>query len=365
VNILNVAYPLAPVGPDAVGGAEQILTQLDAALVASGHKSIVVACEGSRTRGILVPTRRSPGAFDDHRRDNAIKANAAAIRYGLERWPLDLIHFHGLDFHEYLPDSEVPVLATLHLPPEWYPRTVFNLRRPLTFLNCVSAAQQRSCPPCDYLLGVVANGVNLSSGPHARRNYALALGRICPEKGFHFALRAAAAARTPLLLAGEVFPYPCHENYFRREIRPLLGHGRHFIGSVGLKRKRRLLCGARCLLVPSLAPETSSLVAMEALSCGTPVVAFPSGALPEIIEHGKTGFLVKTEREMADAIHQSSNLSAEVCRETARQRFSSERMILNYFELYERVSTRRQTSLYPQSSPSIRVDRDTLALLGE
>jgi glycosyltransferase involved in cell wall biosynthesis len=95
------------------------------------------------------------------------------------------------------------------------------------------------------------------------------------------------------------------------------------------------------------------------------VVAFPSGALPEIIEHGKTGFLVKTEREMADAIHQSSNLSAEVCRETARQRFSSERMILNYFELYERVSTSRQASLYPQSSPSIRVDRDTLALLGE
>src|SRR5689334_9276807 len=116
MNILSVSYPLAPVGPDAVGGAEQILTHLDAGLVAAGHKSIVIACEGSRTRGILVPTRRAPGIFDAGRRESAIKANAAAIGYALDRWPIDLIHFHGIDFLDYLPNQDVPVLTTLHLP---------------------------------------------------------------------------------------------------------------------------------------------------------------------------------------------------------------------------------------------------------
>ena len=104
----------------------------------------------------------------------------------------------------------------------------------------------------------------------------MALGRICPEKGYHIALDAAARAGVPMVLAGEVFRYPAHEQYFRDEIAPRLDASRRFIGPVGLHRKRRLLSEARCLLAPSLAPETSSLVAMEALACGTPVIAFPA-----------------------------------------------------------------------------------------
>ena len=110
-----------------------------------------------------------------------------------------------------------------------------------------------------------------------------------------------------------------------------------FIGPAGFARKRRLLSAARCLVVPSLAQETSSLVAMEALACGTPVVAFPSGALPEIIEHGRTGFLVHDEREMAKAIQAAGELDRALCRETARRRFTLDRMTRRYFALYEEM----------------------------
>jgi glycosyltransferase involved in cell wall biosynthesis len=163
------------------------------------------------------------------------------------------------------------------------------------------------------------------------------LGRVCAEKGCHLALDAAKLADVPLLIGGLVHPYPEHLRYFREEVAPRLDEQRCFLGPLPFARRRRLLSEARCLLVPSLAPETSSLVAMEALACGTPVIAFPAGALPDIIEHGRTGFLVRDTREMAAAILAADFLDPEVCWATARERFSEEAMIRGYFALYARV----------------------------
>lgn len=109
---------------------------------------------------------------------------------------------------------------------------------------------------------------------------------------------------------------------------------RRFIGPVGRIAKNRLLSSAQCLLVPSLISETSSLVSMEALACGTPVVAFRAGALPGIIDHGRTGFLVENETEMAEAIAATGELVPAVCRAVARERFSGERMTRAYLDLY-------------------------------
>lgn len=257
LNILSVAYPLAPVGPDAVGGAEQILMQLDAALVRAGHRSIVIAAEGSRVHGELISTPHFGSALTDEVRHRAWDHHRRAIANVLRERPVDLIHMHGIDFCHYLPGEGPPLLVTLHLPPAWYSPSVFNLRRPRTSLVCVSQNQRQACPASELPLTEIVNGVDVARfrGRRARRGYALALGRICPEKGFHLALDAAARAGMPLLLAGEVFHYPEHERYFRDEIEPRLGATRRFLGPVDFARKRRLLSAARCLLVPSLAPR--------------------------------------------------------------------------------------------------------------
>jgi glycosyltransferase involved in cell wall biosynthesis len=147
-------------------------------------------------------------------------------------------------------------------------------------------------------------------------------------------------AQLPLWLGGTVFAYPAHQAYFQTEIAPRLGPDARFLGPVGWHRKRRLLSAARCLLVPSLVPETSSLVAMEALACDTPVIAYRAGALAEIVEHGKTGFLVANPSEMAEAIRECDTLPKGQCRAKARVRFSLEPMLQAYFTAYHRLASR-------------------------
>lgn len=342
LTVLNVAYPFAVVGPDAVGGAEQVLRALDRALVAAGHRSLVIACEGSRVAGRLLPLPPVRGRIDETAFIARHAAVRSTVREALARHPVDVVHMHGIDFHAYLPSPGVPVLTTLHLPPGWYPPEVFALRRPDTHLVCVSASQERTCPPEARLLPHIGNGVAVDrhSARLSKRRFALALGRICPEKGFHLALDAARRAGLPLLIGGEVFPYEAHERYFAAEVRPRLGGGNRFLGPVGGARKCRLLAAARCLAVPSQAPETSSLVAMEALASGTPVVAFRSGALEEIVEPGETGFLVEPGDVpgMAEAMQAAGRLDPEACRAAARARFSEEGMVERYLRLYRRLA---------------------------
>lgn len=339
LTILSVAYPLTPVGPDAVGGSEQILTLMDAALTRAGHRSIVVACEGSKVQGTLIPTPKWEGPLSDEVRTWGQQQHRIAIAEALKAWPVDLIHMHSLDFHKYIPGGKVPLLATLHLPPDWYPDEVYQLRRPNTWLNCVSSAQTSCCPAARNLLPYIGNGVDIErlTVPLRKRDFVLALGRICPEKGLHHALEAARIAGVAMLLGGEVFKYEAHEEYYRNEIVPRLDSQRHFIGPAGFRRKRRLLTQARCLMIPSLVAETSSLVAMEALSCGTPVIAFPSGALPEIVEDGKTGFLVENEAGMAAALRAVKFLDPETCRRTAQERYSARIMTGRYIERYQEL----------------------------
>lgn len=340
LTILNVAFPFAPVGWDAVGGAEQVLSALDDGLVAAGHRSIVIAQEGSRVAGELVSIPVPSGSIDDGVRRAVHGRVRRALDRALDRQRIDLVHMHGIDFHRYLPPIGVPVLVTVHLPPEWYAAGALAPSRPQTWLHGVSASRHGAFPAGAALIPPIQNGVPTKrlAARHAKRPFVLCLGRICPEKGFHIAIDAATEAGRPLLLAGAVFPYESHERYFREQIAPRLDGNRRWIGPIGFARKRRLLSAARCLIVPSLVPETGSLVAMESLACGTPVVAFPSGALAEIIEDGRTGFLVEDAAEMADAIEAAGALDPEVCRAEARRRFPIHRMIAAYLERYHQLA---------------------------
>jgi glycosyltransferase involved in cell wall biosynthesis len=340
LTVLSVSYPFAPVAPGAVGGAEQILSRLDRALVANGHKSCVVAPSNSCVHGQLFPIRSFGRLIDDDVRQMIYAELRLLLQTAIEQCRPSVIHFHGLDFYHYLPASPLPVLVTLHLPISFYPLAIFRLERRNTFLHCVSHSQHRTCPPCHMLLPPIPNGVPIpqSKGVAQKRNYTLCLSRIAPEKNIHAAMEAARLAGVELRIGGQVFPYLTHKRYFEEQIQPRLSERCRFIGPVDDPEKWSLLAGALCLLQPSLAAETSSLVAMEALASATPVIAFRSGALPDIVEDRRTGFLVDSVEEMAAAIGQIGCLNPEDCRQAARSRFSLDCMLNDYFAVYRKLA---------------------------
>jgi glycosyltransferase involved in cell wall biosynthesis len=345
LTVLSVAYPFAPVRLGAVGGAEEILAALDHALVQAGNRSLVIAREGSRTEGLLFETAVPSDMITSETRSVVRRRHQENLDRALQSFNVDLIHLHGIDFPSYRLPTRIPILATLHLPPSWYPHEIWSLAFSHIQLQCVSRFQRYACPRDQRHIPVIENGVDIDPLlPHAKRNFAVVLGRICPEKNLHVALEAGIMAKIPVLLGGQVFPYPEHIRYFHEQIEPRLTNCNRFLGPLPAQRKKRLLRGARCLLIPSLVPESSSLAAMEALAAGTPVIAFPSGALPEIIEHGVTGLIVNNFEEMADAIRGATMISPETCRQTAMRRFSRQRMIDQYFSLYKQMLLSRLAS---------------------
>jgi glycosyltransferase involved in cell wall biosynthesis len=345
LTVLGVAYPFAPVGPDASGGAEQVLGMLDEALVARGHRSVVIAAAGSRVRGTLVPIPAPEGDLDAA----AQRAGHAEVRRAIDdvvrRLAIDVVHMHGVDFHAYLPLPGPRLVVTLHLPAACYPPSAFHPSRTIDLFHCVSFAQ-RSSLPWDMRAVVIPNGVpveRLGSAARGKRGFALVLARVCPEKGIDLAVEACRRADVPLLIAGPLFPYPAHRDHFDRVVRPRLDRRRRYVGPVGWEQKRRLLARARCVLVTSRVPETSSLTAMEALSCGTPVVALRTGALAEIVEHGRTGFLAETVDGLAKALQRVETISSDDCRRAAREHFDSRAMVDAHLRVYHELAGSAQS----------------------
>jgi glycosyltransferase involved in cell wall biosynthesis len=340
LTVLSVSYPLAKVSENTAGGAEQVLSMVDAALVHQGQRSLVLAPSGSQCHGLLIPVPVPSRLLDQAAKQEARRKFREFLNHTLDRYLVDVVHMHGLDFSEYLPDSDVPVVVTLHLPLTWYAADALRNSDSHITRVCVSSPQARRAPPAIRIDRVIPNGIDLTRFRPARRksNYAVAIGRLCPEKGFDLAIDAAQRAGIDLVLAGTLFEYPEHREYFNSKIAPRLGQRVRYLGAVGGERKACLLAGAKCLLIPSLVSETSSLVAMEAMASGTPVIAWRSGALPEIVVEARTGFLVDSVEQMAHAITVAESVRPEVCRREAERRFSSERMISEYFELYRSVT---------------------------
>ncbi|MES2404378.1 MAG: glycosyltransferase [Pseudomonadota bacterium] len=339
LRVLSVAFPFAPVSADPVGGAEQVLAQIDRHLVERGHESVVIAPSGSSVHGRLVALPTPAGEWNDAMRARQHACVRAAIQRTLAQSRFDLVHCHGVDFADYLPPPGIPLLVTLHLPLDRYPPAALRSRRPLTWLQPVSREQSRDAPLDLGLLPPIRNGV--ADNPFALRartcGTALALGRICPEKGFDDAIRAARVADVELCIAGTVFPWPEHMRYAQEVISPMLDARRRWIGALHGLRKQWWLARARCVLVASHARETSSLVAMEALAAGTPVIAYPVGAIPELIEDGVTGFLVDGPRELAAAIRRVGAIDRRTCLRAARDRCRLAHTLAAYLALYLRL----------------------------
>ena len=235
----------------------------------------MIAQDGSQVAGRLIRVPPPPGILSHGVYAQAERRHLEMIERVLASEQVDAVHLHGVDFYTYLPRTKaVPTLVTLHLPRAWYQPEARDLAFPGVRFICVSRSQARSWP--GHHLQVIDNGVPLQNFGAAvsRRGFILLLGRICPEKAWHLALDAASAAGVPAVLAGVLHRFPEHERYYHEEIVPRLRPGRAvYAGVAEGDTKRRLLAAASCVVVPSQAPETSSLVAIEALASGTPVVA--------------------------------------------------------------------------------------------
>lgn len=340
-SILYVAFPLLPVSDESAGGAEQILWSLEQEMTRRGISTAVAACESSKIQGELIATGSAPKAEDAY--EARAEEHATKIVELCKRRNFDLIHDHSGHFWKHAGEIDIPVLATLHLPRNFYARELFENIAPNVSFNCVSESQLSSFSDLPRMMGAVRNGIDVNRFQFAHRkdDYLFWLGRICPEKAPHLAIEAAIKAGKRLVLAGRVYPFRYHRLYFEKEVAPLLRHyGERveFVESPSFARKQELLRCAQALLITSLAEETSSLVALEAGACGTPVVAFRRGALPEVVRHGHTGFTVKTLADMIAAIGDAGEIWPEECRQSVEQNFTVAAMADGYERIYESVS---------------------------
>jgi glycosyltransferase involved in cell wall biosynthesis len=348
-RILYVAYPLLPVTPESAGGAEQVLATVEGEASRAGWKTTVAACNGSvaagQVYGTLVPSRGNlESAFHVQSRHCKRVLELISVRNAIGT-PFDLIHDHSGSFFCNADEVDAPVLATLHLPRSFYPENLFNRLLGNVYFNCVSRSQARTFADLPNMLGVVPNGIALDKFglKTSKKDYLLWLGRICEEKGTHLALDIAAEAGLPIVIAGQVYPFSYHCHYFDQEIASRLarlGSQARFIELPSFPGKVELLQNARALLITSTAEETSSLVAMEAAACGTPVVALRRGAASEVVAHKVTGYVVNDFAEMVAAIRETRAIKPRACREYAQQNFSASRMYAAYEHLYEQLQQR-------------------------
>jgi glycosyltransferase involved in cell wall biosynthesis len=338
MRVLYIAYPLLAVTPESAGGAEQVLGSVEAEMSRRGHQTVLAAADGSQCAGELIATGEPAGGLDELERRE--EEQWKAVHAVLQSREFDVIHDHSGSFWRRAGELTAPVLATLHLPPRLYPADAFASVPPNVLFNCVSRSQAASFPDLGRLLGVVPNGIDAAHFLHSgeKDDFVLWLGRICEEKGPHLAIAAAAEAGVGLVLAGQVYPFRYHHDFAQRAVAPFLdGQAVAYVRQPSREQKLALLRRARAVLIPSLVDETSSLVALEAMACGTPVIAFRRGALPEMVEHGKTGFVVDSVEEMAAAIARAGEILPQACRAEVIRNHSFAATADGYERLYAQL----------------------------
>jgi glycosyltransferase involved in cell wall biosynthesis len=207
-------------------------------------------------------------------------------------------------------------------------------------LLAVSHAQCRPAPHIP-IARVIHHGIDAEEFPFGDGSggFALFLGRMAEEKGPHRAIAVARKAGLPVVLAGKMRE-PWEQEFFEAEVQPLLGEDATYLGEVPHERKVELLARAKALLFPIRWNEPFGLVMLEALACGTPVLAFREGAAPEVVEHGTTGFLCDDEEDMAAALARVEELDRRACRAAVEGYFSTRRMVAEHLEVYEELAGR-------------------------
>jgi glycosyltransferase involved in cell wall biosynthesis len=340
MKIAQIAPLYEAVPPRLYGGTERVVARLSDALVELGHDVTLFAAADARTAAHLIPVRDQAIRLDPAPLKSDLAAHLTLL-YEVRRRAaqFDVLHFH-IDLMHF-PVFEAlahKTITTLHGRLDIRDLTTAYAHWPQFGLVSISDAQRQALPDANWL-ATVAHGFPPSQyrfREAAHQPYLAFLGRISPEKRPDIAVRLARAAGVPLKIAAKVDA--ADVAYFTSVIRPLLADPLvHFIGEIGDEDKSEFLGGARALLFPIDWPEPFGLVMIEAMACGTPVIAWNRGSVPEIVEHGVTGFIVDSEKEALAAIAQSDRLDRRAVRATFERRFTATQMAQRYVSVYRKL----------------------------
>jgi glycosyltransferase involved in cell wall biosynthesis len=346
MRIAQIAPLTESVPPRLYGGTERVVSFLTEQLVAMGHDVTLFASGDSRTSAELAAVWPTALRFDRSLRD-AMAPHMLMMEQVCRRSDeFDVLHCH-LDYWPFSLFSRqgTPFLTTLHgrldLPEL---RSVYD-SFPEAPLVSISDAQRAPVPDANFI-ATVQHGLpaDLLTPRKVTPSYLAFLGRICPEKRPDRAIRIARQAGIKLKIAAKVDRVD--EEYFRDTIRPMIdGRDVELIGEINDAEKPDFLSGAIALLVPIDWPEPFGLVMIEAMACGTPVIAFNRGSVPEIVEHGVTGMIVEDEAAAVAAIPRAASLSRAAVRRSFERRFTAQRMAEDYLALYRRLAVRARPTL--------------------
>jgi glycosyltransferase involved in cell wall biosynthesis len=338
-----LAPPWITVPPPGYGGIEAVVALLCEELVARGHDLTLFAAPGSHSDAHvcspLEGTHADQIGSSLYESDHVSSAYDAVERAGAEGRPFDLIHDHsGFTAVAMAGRVSVPVVHTLHAPFNRETRPFYARHGHKARLVAISNFQLEHAPPGVRVAHVVPNPIRVGDWPfrEEKDDYLLWMGRMDPAKGAQRAIAAARIAGARLVLAGPI--QPGQEEYFRHEIEPHVdGHNVVFTGEVGGVRRKELFARAKAFLMPISWPEPFGMVMVEALACGTPVIAFPEGAASEIVVDGENGFHVADVQAMAEATRSLEKIDAACCRRSVASRYDAAIVAEGYEDVYYRA----------------------------
>ena len=356
MRVAQVAPLYESVPPKLYGGTERVVSYLTEALVEAGHEVTLFASGDSETSARLVRCCPKALRLNNYECQDQLAHHFVMLEEVLERAEqFDIIHFH-VDYMHF-PLSKLSGLvhvSTLHGrldSPDLVPLYRKYKNMPLT---SISLSQRKPLPWVNWIgnvyHGLPADLLPLGSG---RGKYLAFLGRISPEKRADRAIEIAQKLNMPLKIAAKVDP--ADRVYYEREIRHLLSTPNvEFVGEINEQQKGAFLGDAYAYLFPIDWPEPFGLTMIESMACGTPIIAFNCGSVPEVITHGVTGFIVDTVDDAVNAVQQAAVLDRAACRAEFMKRFSAPRMAQQYVKLYE--ASVRAKSAVPYS---VSADPDT------
>ncbi|WP_441244504.1 glycosyltransferase family 4 protein [Tardiphaga sp. 768_D3_N2_1] len=337
MRIAQVAPLTEAVPPKLYGGTERVVHWLTEELVAQGHDVTLFASGDSQTSGKLDAGWPKALRLDGSVRDpNALHMEMLErVRQKCDDDEFDVLHFH-LDYYPFSLFSRqpTPFLTTLHgrldLPEHQPTFTTFSK----TPVISISNAQRRPVPQANFVR-TIYHGLpeKLLTPQPITPSYLAVLGRIAPEKGVDRAIKIAIRAGIPLKIAAKIDR--ADEEYYEQVVRPLMDHPLvEYIGEISDREKPEFLSGAYGLLLPIDWPEPFGLVMIESMACGTPVIAYNRGSVPEIIDEALTGFIVEDETSAVAAVGRLASMDRIAIRKQFETRFTARRMALDYVAAY-------------------------------